>query len=63
MNAGGQDACKTVSPSSVCNNITTTSAPIATSNGGDANDSKCALPLENNSVSATSAPVLNEVDV
>jgi len=64
--AGGQDACKTVSPSSVCNNITATCAPATTTpGGGDANDSKCVLSLPNNSVSATatSGLLLKEVDV
>ena len=58
--AVGQEACKTVSPSSVCNSTTTTTA---TSSGGDANDSKCVRPLENNSVSITSGLLLQEVDV
>ena len=61
---GGQDTCKTVSPSSVCKNSVTTSAPTTTTpSGGDVNESKCALPLKNNSVSVTSALVMKEVDV
>jgi len=57
----GPDACKTVSPSNVRNNITTTS--VLTPVGGDSNASKCVLPLENNSVSTNTGLVLNEVDV
>jgi len=59
-----EDSCKTLSPSSVCNNnIATTSAPTTTTtpSGGDVNDNSRCNALQNNA--KTTGLLLNEVDV
>ena len=62
--AGVSDACKTLSPSGVCNNIATTSALTTTTpSGAEANDSRCSTLEQNSVVPATAGLVLNEVDV